>query len=145
MEFIRNMYTITELKILAISGTVGTIFAKMIGGFDMQIKMLMLFVIIDYVSGMYAAYKTDDVSSYKSFKGILKKATIFAVVAFCYGIDLMMNTAILRYFVICGYGVMEIVSIVENADRGGWGWIFPEFLRSKLSQIKAERLEGVRK
>ncbi|WP_199884086.1 phage holin family protein [Anaerosinus massiliensis] len=138
-KFLIELYTAAEIKIIALSGVLGMLAAKMIGGFDIQIKMLLFFVALDYATGLYAAYKTDQVSSYKSFRGIFKKATIFAVVAFCYGIDLMMNMTTLRYFAICGYGVMEIISIVENADRGGWGNVFPAFIRDKFVQIRTER------
>lgn len=139
LDFFMNMYTVTELKILAVAGILGTVFAKAIGGFDIQVKMLMLFVIVDYVTGMYAAWRTKQLSSQIGFKGIGKKATIFAVVAFFYGADLMFNTNTLRYMAICAYGVLELVSIIENADRGGWGNLFPYFVRDKLEQIKAEK------
>ncbi len=139
LDFFLNMYTVTELKILAVAGVLGTIFAKTIGGFDIQVKMLMLFVFIDYVTGMYAAWKAKQLSSQIGFKGIGKKATIFAVVAFFYGADLLFNTNTLRYMAICAYGVLELVSIVENADKGGWGNLFPYFVREKLAQIKEEK------
>jgi toxin secretion/phage lysis holin len=70
LDFFINMYTVTELKILAFAGILGTVFAKAIGGFDIQVKMLMLFVVIDYVTGMYAAWKTKQLSSQIGFKGI---------------------------------------------------------------------------
>jgi toxin secretion/phage lysis holin len=139
MDFFMHLYTATELKILAIAGVLGTVFARAVGGFDVQIKMLILFVVVDYVSGMYAAWKTKQLSSQVGFRGILKKATMFIVVAFFYGADLMFTTNTLRYMAICAYGVLELVSIVENADRGGWGNLFPYFVRDKLAQIKMEK------
>jgi toxin secretion/phage lysis holin len=139
LDFFMNMYTVTELKILAVAGILGTIFAKAVGGFDVQVKMLMLFVVIDYMTGMYAAWQTKQLSSQLGFKGIGKKATIFIVVAFFYGADLLFNTNTLRYMAICAYGVLELVSIVENADKGGWGNLFPYFVRDKLAQIKEEK------
>lgn len=139
LDFLMNLYTATELKILVIAGIVGAAIAKAVGGFDTQLTMLTVFVVADYVTGMYAAWKTKAVSSQIGFKGIGKKATIFIVVAFFYGADLMFNTNTLRYMAICAYGVLELVSIVENADRGGWGNMFPYFVRDKLAQIKTEK------
>jgi toxin secretion/phage lysis holin len=139
LDFFMNLYTVTELKILAIAGIVGAAVAKAMGGFDTQLTMLTVFVVFDYATGMYAAWKTKAVSSQIGFKGIGKKATIFIVVAFFYGADLMFNTNTLRYMAICAYGVLELVSIVENADRGGWGNMFPYFVRDKLAQIKTEK------
>ncbi len=138
-NFLLNLYSTTELKILAIAGIAGAAISRAIGGFDVQIEMLMFFVSLDYITGMYAGWKTKQLSSQIGFKGILKKATIFIVVAFFYVADLMLNTNTLRYMAICGYGVLELVSIIENADRGGWGSLFPYFVRDKLSQIKTER------
>lgn len=140
-KFIIDLYTIAEIKIIAIAGALGMMFAKAVGGFDTQIQMLLLFIAIDYCSGMYAAFKNEQINSYRSFKGIIKKATIIGVVAFCYWSDLLFSTNTIRYFAICGYGVMELVSIIENADRGGWGYIFPSFIREKLAQIKTEKME----
>jgi len=139
LDFLMNLYTATELKILAIAGIIGAAVAKAMGGFDTQLTMLTVFVVFDYATGMYAAWKTKAVSSQIGFKGIGKKATIFIVVAFFYGADLMFNTNTLRYMAICAYGVLELVSIVENADRGGWGNMFPYFVRDKLAQIKTEK------
>ena len=139
LDFFMNLYTVTELKILAIAGIVGAAVAKAMGGFDTQLTMLTVFVVFDYATGMYAAWRTKAVSSQIGFKGIGKKATIFIVVAFFYGADLMFNTNTLRYMAICAYGVLELVSIVENADRGGWGNMFPYFVRDKLAQIKTEK------
>jgi toxin secretion/phage lysis holin len=139
LNFLMNLYSATELKILAIAGIVGAAISRAIGGFDMQIEMLMMFVVVDYTTGMYAGWKTKQLSSQIGFRGILKKATIFIVVAFFYAADLMFNTNTLRYMAICGYGVLELVSIIENADRGGWGSLFPYFVRDKLVQIKTER------
>lgn len=139
LDFLMNLYTTTELKILAIAGIIGAAVAKAVGGFDTQLTMLTVFVVADYATGMYAAWKTKAVSSQIGFRGIGKKATIFIVVAFFYGADLMFNTNTLRYMAICAYGVLELVSIVENADRGGWGNMFPYFVRDKLAQIKTEK------
>ena len=139
LDFFMNLYTVTELKILAIAGIVGAAVAKAMGGFYTQLTMLTVFVVFDYATGMYAAWRTKAVSSQIGFKGIGKKATIFIVVAFFYGADLMFNTNTLRYMAICAYGVLELVSIVENADRGGWGNMFPYFVRDKLAQIKTEK------
>jgi len=139
LDFLMNLYTATELKILAIAGIIGAAVAKAMGGFDTQLTMLTVFVVFDYATGMYAAWRTKAVSSQIGFKGIGKKATIFIVVAFFYGADLMFNTNTLRYMAICAYGVLELVSIVENADRGGWGNMFPYFVRDKLAQIKTEK------
>lgn len=142
LDFFQNLYSVTELKILAIASILFTWISKLIGGFDIQLQMLMFFVILDYLTGMYAAWHTKQLSSQIGFHGIAKKATIFLVVAFFYGADLMFGTNTLRYMAISAYGILELVSIVENADRGGWGDIFPAFIREKLVQIRESKIGG---
>ena len=44
-----------------------------------------------------------------------------------------------RGMVISGFAIIEALSIVENIDRMGFGFIIPAFLRDKLMQIAQEK------
>lgn len=138
-EFVIGLYAMYEIKIIIISGLLGGIFTKALGGFDKQLMGLLIFMAMDYITGMYAAWHEDDLWSKKAFRGIFKKASILGVVAFCYGLDIMLKLDIARYAAIAGFGIMEALSIIENADRGGWGEIFPDWIREKLATIKTEK------
>ena len=139
-EWVTALYSAAELKLLVILGVVGGFLTKAVGGFDTQLYALLGFMAFDYFTGVYAAFRTRSLWSVLAFKGLLKKAAIIGVVAFCYGADCLFKIEVCRYGAIAGFGIMEIMSIIENADRGGWGYIFPPWLRDKLETIKSERV-----
>lgn len=138
-QWLADLYSAAELKLLFIFGIVGGFITQAVGGWDKQICALLGFIALDYLTGMYASWRTKTLSSAIGFKGLLKKAAIIAVVAFFYWADCLFKTETCRYGAIAGFGIMEIMSIIENADRGGWGHIFPPWLRNKLQAIKSER------
>ena len=48
--------------------------------------------------------------------------------------------------VIAGFALIEGMSLIENIDRMGFGYIIPAFLRDKMKQIAEEkRLKGDKK
>ena len=138
-DFIAGLYATYEIKIIFYAGITGGLIAKAVGGFDKQILGLLIFMFIDYLTGMYAAWHEQELWSKKAFRGLCKKASILGVVSFCVGIDAVLKTDFCRYGAIAGFGIMEALSIIENADRGGWGDIFPEWIRGKLTILKEEK------
>jgi len=46
---------------------------------------------------------------------------------------------IFRDMVIAGFALIECMSLIENIDRMGFGYIIPAFLRTKLKQIADEK------
>lgn len=135
-EFVVGLYAAYEIKIIIVCGLLGGIITKALGGFDKQLYGLIIFMGLDYATGMYAAWHEHELWSKKAFRGLCKKASILGVVAFCAGVDVVLKTDIARYSAIAGFGIMEAMSIIENADRGGWGHIFPAWIREKLAVIK---------
>ena len=61
--------------------SVGAVFGYYIGGFDGFIRVLLAFVVLDYLSALALAIKEHRLSSDIGFTGIFKKILIFAVVA----------------------------------------------------------------
>lgn len=141
IDFLGSLYTFTEIKIIAVSGVLGGILAKALGGFDSQIQALFALVIFDYATGMFAAWKHNQIWSKAGYHGLMKKLSIFGAVAFAVLVDCCLKTDVIRYTAIAGFGVMEAISIIENADRGGWGGFIPPFLRGHLSQIKEQKVD----
>ena len=140
-DFIMNLYSLTEIKIIAFSGILGGILAKCVGGFDQQITALFALVVIDYFSGMFAAWKNGKIWSKAGYKGIIKKISIFAAVSFAVLIDSCLKTDTFRYMSISGFGIMEVISILENADRGGWGGFIPPFIRGHLVELRKSNVD----
>ena len=71
----------TLLYIKSIIAVIGTVISNWLGGWDVALQVLVAFVVIDYVTGVSAAYHRKEVSSYRGFWGIVKKIMLFVPVA----------------------------------------------------------------
>ena len=110
-----------------------------IGGIDTPIKALAILIVLDFVTGITAGYRTGSLSSKVGSKGIIKKVGIFVCIMFAYLLDNAMAIQMFRGIVISGFAIIEAMSLIENIDRMGFGYIIPDFLRTKLAQIAEEK------
>lgn len=115
------------------------LFDLAIGGIDTPIKALAILIVLDFVTGITAGYRTGSLSSRVGSKGIIKKAGIFVCIMFAYLLDNAMAIQMFRGIVISGFAIIEAMSLIENIDRMGFGYIIPDFLRTKLAQIAEEK------
>lgn len=109
---------ITLEKILkGMCAFIGGILGYTFGGFDSLIKTLLIFMVLDYISGVMGAYYSNNLSSNKGFKGILKKIMTLAVIALANMIDknLIGSDSTIRTMCIMFYISNEAISILENA------------------------------
>lgn len=139
MDFIKGIYTTSELKLMALGSAFGAFFSAAIGGTDIQVMALIGFVIADYITGIAAAWNAENISSRVGFKGLFKKLGIFGAIAFAHWLDVAMGTSTLRSMALFGFAVVEATSLLENIDRMGYGEFIPAFLRNKLVQIREEK------
>ena len=108
-----------------------------------MIYALIALMILDYVTGIIAAFRTGQWDSSTGFVGLAKKAVILGVVALCNTVDIAMDTHTLRQMAICAYALNEAGSIVENIDRAGWGEHIPAFIRNALARLQSKQ-EGTK-
>ncbi|MFS0785020.1 phage holin family protein [Shouchella sp. 1P09AA] len=122
-----------------------TVFTFWTGGWDILIQYLLIFVMIDYITGMIKAYKTKQLSSNTGWKGLIKKIIIFFVIGIAHTLDiLLIESSInelngealptLRTLVIWAYIINEILSILENIDESGI--YIPPFLKRILIHLE---------
>lgn len=138
VEFVKTMLpTGTEQYLMAIGAAIGLFISIAVGGMDKMIYALIALMILDYTTGMIAAFKTGQWDSSTGFVGLAKKAVILAVVALCNTVDTAMDTHTLRQMAICAYALNEAGSIVENIDRAGWGEHIPTFIRNALARLQS--------
>jgi len=135
-NLLSNLYTRAEVKIIAISGLVGGVLAAMLGGFDNQLKGLFLLMLVDYATGMYAAWHMHTIYSKRGYRGVMKKLSILIAIAFGVLVDIVLKTDFCRFTAIAGFGIMEAISIIENADLGGYGEIIPDIIRRHLKELR---------
>ena len=131
-----------EQYLMSIGAVIGLVFSVSIGGMDSMIYALIALCIVDYITGMFTAFKTGQWDSSTGFRGILKKFVIFAVVALCNTIDTAMGMHILRQMAICAYALNEAGSIIENVDRAGYGQYIPDVIRNALARLTEKAEEG---
>ena len=133
-------YTQIELRTMAVFSAIGAAFSFLVGGVDKLITALLIFVVIDYVTGLFAAWKTATLDSKKGFDGIKRKLVMLLIVIMAHWIDEgLFGISTCRSMVIFAYLGNEGLSIVENLDRMGYGEFIPAFIRDKLVQLRREK------
>ena len=102
-------------------GVLGSIIGYSLGGIDDFLICLTIFVVLDYLTGVILAIIYRELSSEIGFRGILKKISIFIIIALATILDykiIKLNGA-LRMGTIFFYISNEGISILENlADIG---------------------------
>lgn len=118
---------------------VGGFFGWFVGGLDGVSYALIVFVAVDYATGLMAAGLEKKLSSSVGFRGIFKKVVIFCLVAVGHMVDdhVIGNGSVLRTAVIFFYLSNEGISILENAGRIGLP--IPKKLKNVLEQLREEK------
>ena len=125
-------------KICVAIGIAGGYIASLFGGWDAALKTLILFMAVDYVTGLMAAFVQKKISSEVGFKGICKKVAIFCLVGIGHVLDtqVIQNGSVLRTAVIFFYLSNEGISIIENVALIGLP--VPKKLKEVLEQLHEE-------
>lgn len=119
---------------LAVASLTGGLLALIIT-LPVAIKFLLLFMALDYLSGVIAGFRSKQLSSDVGFHGLQKKALVIILVATAHlithateiGYDLGSAVAI-------AYTVNEFMSIIENCNRAGV-WI-PGILLEAMEKLR---------
>lgn len=98
----------------------GAMASYLFGGWSALLGILLVFVAVDYFTGMTASGIEGKLSSSVGAKGIAKKVTIFLMVAIAHMIDTATGDAhVIRDATIFFYLANELLSILENVGRIG--------------------------
>ena len=107
------------------------------GAPDVWLMTLLAFIVIDYGSGVIAAYIRHELSSKVGFIGILKKTMYFFVVAVAHCVDVATGAGGVLQGIAVGFLIAnEGISILENCARCGIP--IPERLIRALEQIRGK-------
>lgn len=134
----KEFWSMIQLAFTTIGGGLGYFF----GGYDGLIIALILFAVIDYITGVMCAVSDRKLSSSVGFKGICRKVLIFMLVGVANVIDIeIINSgSALRTAVIFFYLSNEGLSLIENAVH--LGLPVPEKLRAVLEQLHDKERGG---
>ncbi|WP_270970118.1 phage holin family protein [Streptococcus agalactiae] len=127
----KELLATNKVLFSAIGGLIGSIFGEVDGFFF----ALMIFIAIDYITGLMAAAVEKRLASNIGFKGIFKKIAILFLVSVGHLIDteIIKQGGAIRTMVIFFCFSNEGLSILENAVRIGLP--IPEKLQALLKQF----------
>ena len=134
-------------------GIIGSTIAALFGGWDAALVTLVIFMAVDYITGLLVAgvfhrsgkSESGALDSYAGWKGLLKKGVTLLVVLVACRLDLLMGSTFIRDAVIIAFIVNEVISITENA--GLMGIRIPKVITGAIEVLKRksereEKLNG---
>lgn len=118
-------------------------FVALIGGWDKVMEILVIFIIMDYLTGVGLAIKERQLNSEIGSKGLLKKAAIFIVIILAAQLDRIVDNPVNLFRTSAGlfYIANEGISITENI--GKLGAPLPAFIKKALEQLRGKNDEEV--
>lgn len=130
------------------AGAAGAAITSLLGGWDSAIITLLVFMSIDYLSGLAvagifkASNKTSNgaLQSTVGWKGLCKKGMTLLFVLIAHRLDLTLNTNYIRDAVVIAFTANELISIVENA--GLMGIPIPAVIKKAIEVLKKEEKEA---
>ena len=134
----KEFWNIIQLIFAAIGGWLG----YFLGGCDGLLYALIVFVVVDYITGVMCAIADKTQSSEVGFRGICKKVLIFILVGVGHILDasIIRTGSVLRTAVIFFYLSNEGLSLIENAAY--LGLPIPDKIRDVLEQLHDRSEKG---
>lgn len=135
--------------ICAVIGIVGSFIASLFGGWDASLTTLIIFMGIDYLTGMIVAgifhnsekTNTGALESRAGWKGICRKGVTLLIVLVASRLDIVVGSKLIRDAAVIAFIANETISIVENA--GLMGLPIPAVITKAIDILKSkEESEG---
>lgn len=134
--------------VLAAACTVGGFIIKALGGWDGSLKLLVAFMVVDYVTGLMVAglFKNSPktagggLESRAGFLGLLRKGLILLLVFLGTLLDALPGGGFIRPAICCFFISNEGLSVIENL--GMMGVPCPTFLEDMLETLRKKGDSG---
>lgn len=140
------MENIAALKtgILTGIGVVGGFIASLFGGWDAALTTLIIFMGIDYVTGLIVAGVFNNstksangaLESRAGWKGLCRKGVTLLIVLIACRLDMVIGSSFMRDAVVIAFIANELISIVENA--GLMGIPVPAVIKKAIDILKSK-------
>ena len=122
-------------------GALGGLMSWLYGGFGDAMLVLIVFMALDYMTGLIVAgvfhksskSETGALESKAGWKGLCRKGMTLGIVMMAALLDRIMGTAYIRDAVVVGFIFNESLSILENA--GLMGVSYPKALKNALDLL----------
>ncbi len=134
----KEFWNTMQMVFAAVGGWLG----YFLGGCDGLLIALVVFTVVDYITGVMCAINDKKLSSEVGFRGICRKVLIFFLVGVANILDVQIigTDSVLRTAIIFFYLSNEGVSLVENAAH--LGLPVPEKLKAVLEQLHDRAEKG---
>ena len=137
-----KLTTTVRPDIMAVVGVAGGVLATLLGGWDMALQTLIMFMAADYITGLIVAgvfhrsgkSTTGSLESLAGWKGLCRKGGTLLLVLVAAQLDRVMGSEFCRDAVVIGFLANEAISIIENV--GLMGVPFPPVLRKAIEVLK---------
>lgn len=133
-----------EIKIFVCTffGVAGGLFTKIFGGWSEDMITLLIFMGVDFLTGLIvagvfkASGKTESgaLNSKASFKGLCKKCVMLLFVLVACRLDILLGVDYIRAATVIGFILNEAISIIENA--GLMGIPLPDIIKKAIEILK---------
>lgn len=142
-----TIISILKDSIIPALGVIGSFIAGLFGGWDASIITLLIFMLIDFISGLVVAgvfhkskkTETGALESRAGFKGLIKKGMIIFIVVVANRLDIQLGTTYIRDAVCIAFICNEVISIIENA--GLMGLPIPAVITNAIELLKNKEKE----
>lgn len=108
-------------------GVIGGAIAGLFGGWDTALQTLVIFMAVDYITGLIVAgvfhtspkTKTGTLESRAGWKGLCRKGVSLLVVLVACRLDAIIGSSFIRDATVIAFACNETISIIENAGLMG--------------------------
>ena len=128
-------------EISTIAGLIGGFIATLLGGWDSALITLVIFMAIDFTTGLIAAALgkskhswTGRLSSKAGWYGLAKKFCTLLIIVVAVRIDILIGTTYVRDATCIGFCVNELRSIVENTSL--MGVPYPDAIKKAIDVLQ---------
>ena len=128
-------------EISTIAGLIGGFIATLLGGWDSALITLVIFMAIDFTTGLIAAALgkskhswTGRLSSKAGWFGLAKKFCTLLIIVVAVRIDILIGTTYVRDATCIGFCVNELLSIVENTSL--MGVPYPDAIKKAIDVLQ---------
>ena len=128
--------------ICAVVGAIGSAIATVCGGWDAALSTLLIFMAIDYITGLLVAgvfhtspkSENGTLESKAGFKGLIRKGLVLVIILVANRLDIILNIDYIRDAACIAFMVNELISMIENF--GLMGVPFPQPLVNAVEMLQ---------
>lgn len=138
----KQMGDVVKNGVCTMVGVIGSLIASQFGGWDAALSTLILFMAVDYITGLvvagvfHASPKSKDgaLESRAGWKGLCRKGVTLLIVLVACHLDTVMGSNFIRDATVIAFIANETLSIIENA--GLMGVPIPKALTGAIEILK---------